>query len=45
VSKALQPNDPRVIELAKHDSLLQRMIDDHLPLDRETTTVWPRQDR
>jgi hypothetical protein len=36
MSKALQPTDPRVIELAKHDSIVRWMIERHKPIDRET---------
>jgi hypothetical protein len=35
MSKALQPTDPRVIELAKHDGIIRKMIDHRIPLDRE----------
>jgi hypothetical protein len=36
MAKALQPTDPRVIELAKHDSIIRFMIERHKPIDRET---------
>ena len=36
MSKALQPTDPRVIELAKHDLLIRFMIERHKPIDSET---------
>jgi len=36
MSKALHPNDPRVIELAKHDGILARMIKRGLPIDRQS---------
>ena len=35
MSKALQPTDPRVIELAKHDDVLQWMLENHVQLDRQ----------
>jgi hypothetical protein len=35
MSKALQPTDPRVIELAKDDGIVRMMLEHHVPLDRE----------
>jgi hypothetical protein len=35
MAKALQPTDPRVIELAKHDDVLRWMLDHHVKLDRQ----------
>ena len=31
----LHPNDPRVVELAKHDDVLQWMLQHRVPLDRQ----------
>jgi hypothetical protein len=36
VAKELQPNDPRVIELAKHDGIIRQMLEHHVPIDRQT---------
>ena len=36
MDKALQPTDPRVIELAKHDDIVRWMIERHKPIDQET---------
>ena len=35
MSKALQPTDPHVIELAKQDGIIRKMLEHHVPLDRE----------
>lgn len=31
----LQPTDPRVVELAKHDGLVRLMLEHHVRLDRQ----------
>jgi len=36
MSKVLQPNDPRVVELAKHDDIIKWVLEKHKPIDRET---------
>jgi hypothetical protein len=36
MAKALQPTDPRVIELAKHDDIVRWMIERHKPNDRQS---------
>jgi hypothetical protein len=35
MEKALSPNDPRVVELAKHDEVIQWMLAKHIPITRE----------
>jgi hypothetical protein len=35
MSKALLPTDPRVIELAKHDGIIRRMIKRGIPITRD----------
>jgi hypothetical protein len=33
--RTLQPNDPRIVELAKHDGILRRMIKRGIPITRD----------
>ena len=35
MDKELRPDDPRVIELAKHDEVIQWMLAKHIPITRE----------
>jgi hypothetical protein len=36
MDKTLRPDDPRVVELAKHDEIIQWMLAHHKPIDRQT---------
>ena len=35
MAKELQPTDPRVVELAKHDGIIRRMIKRGIPITRD----------